>query len=183
MNRFFIISLLILSQFGIASEDETLFINQVKAEGRSYTHSCGSYSNTESDVRLLFQPGSLDYGTRIFVEYGWAGMDASNQKAFAWNNRSEAEMELIEQGLWYHDFNQIIAERSSPIRIYSLNFIFRIEEPGKSPRYEGGPGKGDSYITHLIKTEDAPCVNSTNNLPEPRELLIQIERPRPNLAP
>lgn len=180
MNRFLVVGLLLVSQFSLGSENETLFITNVKAEGRSYTHSCGSYSNTESDVRLLFRPEPLDYGTRIFVEYGWAGFDASNQQAFSWRNRSEIEMELIERGLWYHDFNQVIAERSSPIRIHNLNFVFRIEEPGKPPRYEGGPEKGDTYIAQLIKTEDAPCVSATNHPPENRELLIQIERSKPN---
>jgi hypothetical protein len=176
MKRFLGILLFAATNFLIASENETLFVENVKAEGRTYTHSCGYYSNSEAEARILFRPDPVDYGTRIFIEYGWAGVDASNQQSFSWKNRAEKEMELMERGLWYHDFNQVIAERSSPVIISGLNFAFRIEEPGKAPRYLGGPEKGVSYIAHLIKPENAPCVSAEKSLPEPQNLIVQIER-------
>ena len=176
MFRLFVISLFVFSGFGFAHEEESLFITHVQVEGRSFSHSCSYYSNTETELTIFFRPDPTDYGTRVFLEYGWAGEDLASHQPFEWSERSESELEPMERGLWTLRLNKVISERSSPIRTKSLNFIFRIEQPGKKPYTVGGVEKTDSYIVSVIPTESASCVNAGSPLPSFQELVVQINR-------
>lgn len=160
-----------------AHEEETLFITNVKVEGRTFSHSCQYYSNTETELKVTFSPGPIDYGTRIFIEFGWEGVDSTPSGLFNWAEKTEKEMEVLENGFWFANVNQIIAERSSPVRIKAMNFVFRIQEPGKKPKYVGGVLENDTFVTRVIPTEESGCVNPGSTLPDFQELVVQIERP------
>ena len=156
--------------------EETLFIENLKMNGRTIIHSCSNFSNAETELEFEFRSGPVDYGTRVFVEFGWTGSDQSTGNNFAWAQRNEMELERKNSMTWKGNLNQTIAERSSPVRILDLNFVFRIQEPGKAARYVGGTQSGDTFVAHLPKVEDSACVNPGDNYPSLSELIVQIVR-------
>ena len=156
--------------------EETLFIDNVQLNGRTIIHSCSNFSNAETELELSFRSGPVDYGTRVFVEFGWAGSDQSSGKNFEWAQRSELELERENSMTWKGTLTQTIAQRSSPQRILALNFVFRIQDPGKSARYVGGPQAGDTFVAHLPKVEDSSCVNPGDEAPSFSDLIIPIDR-------
>lgn len=155
---------------------ETLLIENVKVKARTVIHSCSYFSNAETDLAVVFKSGPVDYGTRVFLEFGWGGKDGSTGKDFEWANRSELELTPGSFTTWTGDLTQVIAERSSPHRILDLNFVFRVEEPGKAPRLVGGPQKGDTFVAHLPTVEDSSCVRPGDELPMLEDLVVQIVR-------
>lgn len=156
--------------------EETFSIDNVKVNGRTFIHSCSYYSNAESELELEFKSGPVDYGTRVFVEFGWGGSDEHTKETFEWKHKSELELASRPFTTWTGKLSQTIAERSSSTRILDLNFVFRIQEPGKAPRYVGGPKRGDTFVAHLLKVEDSPCVSAGQAFPDFSELVVQVVR-------
>ncbi|MFM8269258.1 MAG: hypothetical protein ACKN9V_03635 [Pseudomonadota bacterium] len=156
--------------------EETFFIENISLLGRTLIHSCSYFSNAETEIEIKFKSGPVEYGTRVFVEFGWAGSDQSTGKRFSWNQKSELELESAPFTTWTGKLTQTIAERTSPLRIVDLNFVFRIEEPGKAPRYVGSPKNGDVFVARLPKVEDSTCVSPGSELPTFSELIVQVVR-------
>jgi hypothetical protein len=156
--------------------EETLFIENLKMNGRTIVHSCSNFSNAETELEFEFKSGPVDYGTRVFVEFGWGGSDQSNGNIFEWAQKNELELERKRSMTWKGNLTQTIAQRSSPVRILDLNFVFRIQEPGKAARYVGGTQSGDTFVAHLPKVEDSACVNPGDDYPSLSELIVQIVR-------
>lgn len=159
-----------------AAEADFIWISDVHAEARSYAHSCSYYSNTEADIRLLFKSAPLEYGTRVSLVFGWEGEDASTGRRFQWYEKTEKEMTAVSAMTWQVDLNQVIARRASPITITGLNFVFKIQEPGKSPRIQGGETPKDTYLARLAPLDEVSCVRPDEGLPVYRELVVQIDR-------
>jgi len=162
------------SLFATNYPEETLFIDNVKMNGRTLVHSCSNFSNAETELEVVFKSGPVDYGTRVFVEYGWAGADQSTGETFVWAQKNELELERGPFMTWKGTLSQTIAERSSPVRILDLNFVFRVQEPGKITRYVGGTQEGDTFVAHLPKVEDSTCVKPGDAAPDFSELIVQI---------
>lgn len=156
------------------SEEETAFIENVLLKGRTLIHSCSYFSNAETELKVEFKSGPVDQGTKVFVEFGWEGSDQTTGKHFTWLDKRELELEQGPFTSWSGSFARTIAERSSPITISDVNFVFRIEEPGKTLHYVGGTKSGDTYVGHLPKVEDSACVKAGEELPPFSELIVQI---------
>ncbi|NBX82349.1 hypothetical protein EBQ90_04575 [bacterium] len=176
--KLWILLQLSLGTLAFGAAEEFLWISDVHAEARSYAHSCSYYSNTETDLRLIFKSTPVEYGTRISVVFGWEGEDASTGRHFKWSEKNEKEMTARDSMTWQVDLNQVIARRSSPITFTGLNFVFKIQEPGKSPRYQGGQNPGDTYSARLAPLDEVSCVRPDEGLPVYRELVVQIDRTR-----
>ncbi|NBX76299.1 MAG: hypothetical protein EBQ92_07075 [Proteobacteria bacterium] len=157
-------------------QEETLFIDNVTMNGRTIVHSCSNFSNAETELEVEFLSGPVDYGTRVFIEFGWGGSDQSTGKTFEWAQKNELELERKTPMTWKGNLTQTIAQRSSPVRILDLNFVFRVQEPGKPARYVGGVKSGNTFVAHLPKVEDSTCVNPGDAYPDFSELVVQIER-------
>jgi len=156
---------------------ETLFITNTEVSGRLVTHSCSYYSNTEAHLKILFKSLPVDYGTRVFLEYGWERKDLSNGQTAFWEKKTELEMSKKDASSWTVELRETVAERSSSYIFTGLQFIFRIEEPGKEPRYEAGPEAQDTYLAHLPPLETASCVGPNRPNPVFEPLVVQIVRP------
>jgi len=160
----------------IAHEGETLFIDQVKVRGRAYTHSCRYYSNTEADLQIEFSPDPLAEHARVFVDLGWEGYDAATKESFSWRDRTRLELKPSRFNRWIVSLNQIIANRSSSSSLNGMNFVFRVEVPGMPIQIFGGVEKGDEYFLRFPESENFPCTNSQEDLPEFEEWVVQINR-------
>lgn len=165
-----------LGAIAFGAAEEFLWISDVHAEARSYAHSCSYYSNTETDLRLIFNSAPVEYGTRISLVFGWEGVDTSTGRHFQWSEKTEKEMTAVDAMTWQVELNQVIARRSSPITITGLNFVFKIQEPGKSPRTQGGQKPTDTYLVRLAPLDEVSCVRPEEGLPVYRELVVQIDR-------
>lgn len=157
-------------------EGETLFIDQVRVEGRAYTHSCGYYSNSEAELMIEFRPYSLPQYARVFIDFGWMGEDRSTGESFTWKEKNSAELEKNSFNRWQVSLSQITAERSSPLFLTGLHFVFRVQVPGSDPQIFGGVEEGDEYFVRLPRLENTPCVSSKTTLPDFEEWIVQIDR-------
>ncbi len=157
--------------------EETLFITNTEVSGRLLTHSCSYYTNTEANLRILFKSLPVDYGTRVFLEYGWEKKDLTNGQIAPWEKKAEKEMSKKDASSWTVDLTETVAERSSSFVLTGLQFVFRIEEPGKQPRYQAGPMPRDTYIASLPALETASCVGPNRPNPMFEIWTVQIVRP------
>jgi|688.fasta_scaffold61281_6 hypothetical protein len=169
--------MLIFSTLLFADPAEFISIDNVAVEGRSFTHSCGYFSNVESNLTVRFRKENMEPNTRVFLLYGWGGTEKVYGTSFIWREQNEVEMNPIERHVWQLELTKVLSERSSPIFIQDLNFAIRINEPGKVPYYEAIPGNGIAYVAHIQETTEAPaCVNPGDTLPEMKPLIVQIVR-------
>ncbi|NBT58301.1 hypothetical protein EBT16_05910, partial [bacterium] len=99
---------------------ETFFIDNVKVEGRTLIHSCSYFSNAETELTVTFKSGPVDYGTRVFLEFGWGGTNGRTGENFEWENRAELELKAGSFTQWTGNLTQVIAERSSPQTLQDL---------------------------------------------------------------
>jgi len=178
MNFFLtLVAFISLPLFSDTIFEDPFHMDDVTLNGRTLIHSCSNYSNAETEIDVLFKSGMVSRGTRVFVEFGWGGSDESTGTSFSWTQKSELELVRTPFTLtWRGKLTQTIAESSSPLKIMDLNFVFRIQEPGKAPRYVGGPNNGDVFVAHLPKVEDSACVNPGSELPKFSELVVQVVR-------
>lgn len=160
-----------------AEPAEFISVDNVVVEGRAFTHSCGYFSNIESNLSIRFRKDNVEPNTRVFLLYGWGGVENIHNTSFVWRETKEVEMNLLERHVWHFDLTQILSERSSPIFIKDLNFVIRINEPGKTPYYEAIPGNGIAYVAHILDSAEAPaCIAPGATRPEFEPLVVQIVR-------
>jgi len=157
-------------------EGETLFIDQVRVEGRAYTHSCRYYSNSEAELMIEFRPYSLPQYARVFIDFGWMGEDKSTGESFTWKEKNSLELEKNSFNRWQVSVRKITAERSSPLFLTGLHFVFRVQVPGSDPQIYGGVEEGDEYFVRLPRAETYPCVSPETELPDFEEWVVQIDR-------
>lgn len=159
-----------------AHEGETLFIDQVKVEGRAYTHSCRYYSNSEVEIMIEFRPYSLPQYARVFIDFGWMGEDKSTGESFTWKEKNTLELKKNSFNRWQVSVRKITAERSSALFLTGLHFVFRVQVPGSDPQIYGGVQEGDEYFVRLPRAETYSCTSPEIELPDFEEWVVQIDR-------
>jgi hypothetical protein len=165
-----------LAHAPLAHEGETLFIDQVKVNGRAFTHSCQYYSNSEVELEMEFRPLPLETGSRVFLDLGWVGIDQMNGDTFSRYEPRSLELQKFAFNRWRVSLSKTIAERSSSVFLTGLHFVFRVESPGNPSQIFGGVEKGDVYFVRFPEASSFPCVSSETRLPAYQEWLVQIDR-------
>jgi len=156
---------LFLSIQSFAGEGEHLALY-----GRSYTNSCGYFSNVMGDYRVQFQSVKLQWGSKVTLIYGWKGynvLGSNNNQNFNWAFRNEVEMKATSGYTWEVPLNNVnLHSRSSNQFLTGLQFVLKVEMPGSSVRYIKGNSEGMSYFQAPAQLFANPCVDAEHALPE-----------------
>ena len=166
MRSFLILISSILPFFSQASAAT----DELEISASTYHHSCGSYSNTESDIsiRLSHVIASDD---KITAHVGFGGVDSSHNRdeAFKWSDVENVPATTNVQAEHQFKLTKIIMSRGSPISITSIQVVFKVTHADGSTTWIH-PSEGDMSYTQAILRDDHSqimCVSPGSRIPAP----------------
>ena len=133
LSKFFALSLL-LSSLSFAGEQLDL-----EVYGRTYLSNCGSVTAEAGDFQIVVKNHGntpTPWGTRMTLLYGWKGYSANftggADAQFDWAYNGEMEMPAIASYTWRANLTRVLHERTSTQALTHLQFVVRIDAPGRS---------------------------------------------------
>lgn len=141
--------------------------SDVRVYGRTYTNSCGYFSNVAGDFRISYVNTKLSRGSRVKLELGWAGSapNMPGERGRIESDGRELEMTASVPGIWSADVSRVLANRSSPTRFDTLQFTLVVQPAGSRMIRE-------SYAVKFGSAALPPCV--TDELPPFRPMAVSI---------
>lgn len=165
MKPFLFVLTLFVTLASVAGEGEYLALS-----GRSYTNSCGYYSNTMGDYKVRFQSVRLPWGSKVTLIYGWKGYKTEGNginQNFNWAYRTETEMNAVAGWTWETTVKDVVLHsRSHNQFLTGIQFVLKLEVPGRDVRYVKGTTHAPSYFQAPAQLYGNPCVDATRPLPE-----------------
>ena len=147
---------------------------------RTYTHSCGYYTNTTADFRITYKNLEIPWGTRITLIYGFSNLSDKGYEV-DWQYRKEQEMSAIDAYTWSTELSETIHTRSSAPGYDHLVFILKVIFPDGSVFYEQGSQRPWSYY-QLEIPRDPTCITTNKDFPPYITVTpVVIEQKQPNL--
>lgn len=149
-NVILVLAALLISSFpAVASTSST------EVWVRAYHTRCSSYDSTLADFDVTFHDSTLPWGTKVKLVSGLAGNEVSSQgfRDFHWDSSVEQEMHALSAHTWQARRSVTLANRSNPKHYSALEYVLKIEEPGK-----------DSYYSTISNGDYWRTATVTNNL-------------------
>ena len=99
--------------------------NDVEATSRTYTYSCGYFSNQVSEIEIVLKNNDLFWGTKVEAIFGYEGYTAQSgdrpRIPFEWTNEQVQSVEATGPSTWTFKHVANVHDRSSPKFIEALN--------------------------------------------------------------
>jgi hypothetical protein len=149
----------------------------VRGDAAVFTHSCGYYSETEADVRIVYTNYDLPWGVIVQLVYGQGGTHAQPngqpELPIEWRNQSSQVMASSAGYEWSTDLTLEIAQRSIPDFYKSVDFVVRIIYPDGHIVFDNGGSSAWGFY-RLHHPASGPCTDASN--PRPALTAATIER-------
>ena len=152
----------------------------VEAMSRTYTHSCGYFSNQVSEIEIVLRNYDLVSGAKVEAIFGYEGYTAQPGNRpripFEWARERVQTVEASGPGTWTFKHLAYVHERSSPSFVEALNITFRITHADGAVSYENGSGSPWGFY-RVILAPSGGCTGANYPLPEFETSEIQaVER-------
>lgn len=161
----------------------TLFVptaahaNDVEAKSRTYTHSCGYFSNQVSEIEIVFQNHDLVWGTKVEAIFGYEGYTAQPgnrpRLPFEWTQEKVQTVEASGPSTWTFKHLAYVHDRSSPDFVEALNITFRITHADGAVSYENGSGTPWGFY-RVILARNGGCTGVNYPLPDFETSEVQV---------
>jgi len=155
----------------------TLHAGEIEALSRTYSHSCGYFSNRVSEVEIIYKNNDLGWGTKIEAIYGYEGYLAHSSNPFRvpfeWREERIETIQASGPHTWAFTHFAYIHDRSSPKYIEAINIVFRVTHPNGTVVYENGTQTPWGFYRILLAS-DAGCVSDGVPLPRFESSVVQL---------
>lgn len=148
----------------------------LKVLGRNYTFSCSHYTSVQGDVVLSFTDNSLPWGTTVSFVTGWEGREGFPESRFEWRDREEHLATAKAPYTWQLKLSKVLHQRSHASLKDTLNFVVKIQTPGRPDTYLNGGSPWGFFKTRLIENTPGQCVTGLEGLPELSSLAVESVR-------
>ena len=147
----------------------------VGVQARTLTYSCGYYTKQEGQFHVNFEDRSLPYGTQVFIEFGFAGKNGGADFSDLDSGKFETvQARSLGHGLWSAEIRRDIADRSSPMRRASLQFVVRAVLDDASVAYAKGLDKAKGYF--VADAPEGQCVTSDREVGYETAVVREVTR-------
>lgn len=146
----------------------------ISVMGRNYTRSCGYFTTVEADVIVTFKDFSLPWGSEVTLVSGWGGREGFPEKRFEWRDREEKLARATAPYTWTTNLKKTLHSRSEAVFRDTLNFVFKVSVPGRSPYFLNGGTPWGFYSSVIAENGPGDCVSGLENLPEFRAIEVKV---------
>ena len=151
--------------------------NDVEATSRTYTYSCGYFSNQVSEIEIVLKNNDLFWGTKVEAIFGYEGYTAQSGNRpripFEWTNEQVQSVEATGPSTWTFKHVANVHDRSSPRFVEALNITFRITHADGGVSYENGSGTPWGFY-RVILARNGGCTSPNYPLPDFETSQVQI---------
>jgi len=147
----------------------------IQVWGRQFTNSCSYYTLTWGDYDLTFRDTTLPWGTKVTAVVAFAGNRMVNgvPQLFSWDRSRYISMEAASAFTWRARKSEELHSRSHDTTFTRLQFIFKVEAPGRAAYFVNGGSSWGHYEVDLTRTT-IPCVTSGGELPRMVQFPISV---------
>lgn len=126
---------------------------------RAYHNSCGYYTTTNADFDVTYRETNLPWGTKVTLVSGLAGRDSFRE--VHWQLQNEIDMPAVASNTWRARRSSTLTTRGAPENYSALEFVIKVTEPGKEPRYISTT-TGTGFLRVKFKTTDIKCAEGSS---------------------
>ncbi|MFM8314349.1 MAG: hypothetical protein ACKOA8_08700 [Deltaproteobacteria bacterium] len=146
---------------------------ELSVQGRNYTLSCGYFTSVQADLEVSFRDTTLPWGSSVTLISGWAGREGFPEKRYEWREKQETAAQATAPYLWTIKLHKVLHERTEANFRDTLNFVFKVSIPGRTPYFVNGGSSWGFYSTKINSKGLGPCVNGSEELPALSELEVE----------
>jgi hypothetical protein len=146
----------------------------ISVKARNYTRSCVYFSTVEADITVSFRDTTLPWGSEITLVSGWAGREGFPEKRFEWSDREENIARAKAPYTWTTTLKKTLHSRTEAVFRDTLNFVFKVSVPGRSPYFVNGGTPWGFYSSLVTENGLGRCVTGLDDLPEFKALEVKI---------
>ncbi len=157
------------------------FAADVFVSGRSYTHSCRYWTNSDTDLLVTYENSDLPWGVTVELVGGLEGQTfqgGGRQTRFEWARFSTRVMPASAPWQWQSRFTIGTAMRSSPVFYDGFNFVFKIHHPDGTVQWDKGSATDWAFYRVSFAPLRSQCLWSGDDpKPEFQELgVVRVPR-------
>jgi hypothetical protein len=105
---------------------------------------------------------------------GWAGREGFPEKRFEWSDREENIARAKAPYTWTTTLKKTLHSRTEAVFRDTLNFVFKVSVPGRSPYFVNGGTPWGFYSSLVTENGLGRCVTGLDDLPEFKALEVKI---------
>ncbi len=140
----------------------------IEAKSRTYTHSCGYFSNQVSELEIVYKNQDLAWGSKVEAIFGYEGYTAQPgnrpRLPFEWTQEQTQTIHASGPYTWTFKHLAYVHNRSSPNFVEAVNITFRLTNADGTVVYENGSGTPWGFY-RVILARNGGCTGANYPLP------------------